>query len=357
MNTVIKDYDLSHNNTFAMRARCSEWIEFDSVSDLETLMPSVKERKWKVIGAGSNLLFTGDYDGVILHSNIKGIEFGEPDAEGYSLVRVGSGETLDEVIATLASRGLWGAENLSGIPGEAGAGAVQNVGAYGVEIKDILSCVEAFDTVTNRMVLFDVNECEYAYRDSRFKHSPDRGRYIITSVTLRVTRRHEPRLSYGSLDKVVTNAVPTPVEVREAVIATRRQKLPEVAVSDKDFADSTDPSAPWPSAAGSAGSYFKNPIVVPDLYRKIEEMVSPATVPHFFLDNGLVKIPAAWLIEQCGFKGYRKGNVGVWYKQPLILVNLTGHALPQEIISLERRIVDAVNSRFGILLTPEVEKV
>lgn len=357
MYNSVTDYDLFHHNTFAMRVKASEWIRFDSPGDLPAVLKHLEGRKWKVVGAGSNLLFTGDYDGVLLHSSIKGIEIGEPDREGTIMVRVGSGETFDDVIAHLASKGLWGAENLSGIPGQIGAGAIQNVGAYGVEIKDILESVEAYDTVANQMVTIGVKECEYAYRDSRFKHTPDRGRYIVTSVTLRVSQRPEPRLAYGALDKLVTHDNPTPVEIREAVISTRRAKLPEVPTLPSDFASSTDSSAPWPKAAGSAGSYFKNPLVPVETYQRLAAACAPANIPHYPSDNNLVKIPAAWLIEQSGFKGIRKGNVGVWYKQPLVLVNLTGRAAPREIIELEKEIISAVDTRFGIRLSPEVEKV
>lgn len=259
MYNSVPDYNLFHNNTFAMRVKASEWIQFDSPDDLPVIFQKLEGRRWKVIGAGSNLLFTGDYDGILLHSSIKGITIGQPDSYGTIKVKIGSGETFDDVISCLASKGLWGAENLSGIPGQIGAGVIQNVGAYGVEIKDILDSAEAYDTVTNKMVAIDVNECKYAYRDSRFKHSPDRGRYIVTSATIRVSERPTPKLTYGSLDKLVPHDNPTPVEVREAVIATRRTKLPDVATSPSDFSISTDTSAPWPTAAGSAGSYFKNP--------------------------------------------------------------------------------------------------
>lgn len=357
MIKIIPDCDLSSLNTFGMRVKCKKWIEFSEPSDLLQMGLKDESSHWKLIGGGSNVLFIQPNETILIHSTIKGVDISDPDSEGIIYVRIGSGEVFDDVIALLAQRGFWGAENLSGIPGQVGAGAVQNVGAYGIEMKDILHSVEVFDISTEQFKEFSVEECNYGYRDSRFKHYPDNHNYIITHVTIRVTEKYSPHLNYGSLDKSLSSSHPTPLDVRETVIATRGNKLPDIAVQPFFFSADNINSGIWPVAAGSAGSYFKNPVVTYDEYCRIVEQMNPVVVPHYMVSDGMVKIPAAWLIEQCGFKGYFVGNVGVWYKQPLILVNLTGQATPDEILLLEREIIEGVKSKFSISLSPEVEKV
>ncbi len=333
--------DIQPKNTFGISQKCRKWIDFDSPQDLPVIFSSMHEgERWKMIGAGSNLLFTGDFDGTLLHSAIKGVEISEENpADSSVLVRVGSGEVLDEVIRQLCERGIWGLENLSGIPGEAGAGAVQNVGAYGVEIKDCLHTVEVYDVVNNEFLSFDASHCGYAYRYSMFKAPENRGRYIITYVTFRLSTVAMPKLGYGSLAGMIGDRQPSPMEVRQAVIDTRREKLPEVGET------------------GSAGSYFKNPVVSEEFFNQIKNEIGPdVEIPHYKVADG-IKIPAAWLIDRCGWKGKVRGNAAVWHKQPLIIVNHTGHATAEEIIALEREIVNSVQSRFHITLSPEVEKV
>ena len=333
--------DIQSKNTFGISARCRRWIDFDTPQDLPVVFSSFPPgERWKMIGGGSNLLFTGDFDGVILHSRIKGVTISEENmTERSVMVRVGSGEVLDEVIEYLCERDVWGLENLSGIPGEAGAGAVQNVGAYGVEIKDCLHKVEVYDVERNEFMNLDVSECGYAYRYSMFKAPENQSRYIITYVTFKLSMLPMPKLGYGSLGSTFGHSQPSALEVRRAVIDTRREKLPEVG----EF--------------GSAGSYFKNPVVTEQLYEHIRsEMNSDIAIPHFAVDGG-IKIPAAWLIDQCGWKGKVKGNAAVWHKQPLIIVNHTGDATSDDILTLEREIVESVERKFHVTLSPEVEKV
>lgn len=252
-------------------------------------------------------------------------------------VIVGAGVTFDDFVAQTCGYGLWGAENLSLIPGEVGAAAVQNIGAYGVEVKDIISGVVCFDMLEKKKVKFQVSECGYGYRDSIFKRPENKGRYVVTSVLFRLSRKPVPKLAYKGIREALGGVEPqTPQQVRDAVICIRQQKLPD------------------PKILGSAGSFFKNPVVS----REVFGTISPdGTAPHYDLPDGNVKIPAAWLIDQCGFKGACEGGAAVYEKQPLVIVNQSGDASPEDIIALENRIISGVKERFGIDLHPEVEHI
>ncbi|MBR4002144.1 MAG: hypothetical protein IKI89_07265, partial [Bacteroidales bacterium] len=234
---------------------------------------------------------------------------------------------------------------LSLIPGETGAAAVQNIGAYGVEVKDIISGVVCYDTQTRTKCTFKVGECNYDYRTSRFKEAPDKGRYIVTSVLFRLTRTYSPKLEYKGIKEALGGKEPkTPQEVRDAVIKIRMEKLPD------------------PKVMGSAGSFFRNPIVSREKFQDIERIAKLRNgddyqVPHYDLDAARVKVPAAWMIDQCGFKGMRRGNAAVHHAQPLVLVNYTGNATPDEILELEGLIVSEVYDKFGVELIPEVEHI
>ena len=338
-----KEYskDLSKLNTFGMKVTARYFYEYDSLADLLDLDFEELARPVKHIGGGSNLLFTGDFSGTILHGAIRFTEVLSESSE-EALVSVGAGVVFDDFCAWAASKGLWGAENLSLIPGEVGASAVQNIGAYGVEVKDIIRTVYCYDTQEQEMVRFEVSECAYDYRDSFFKRSG--GRYIVTHVVFALQKGYSPQLDYGNIRTALGLAADAPVpdgltpgQVREAIIRIRREKLPE------------------PGKVGSAGSFFKNPLVSRAKYEDICASVpAEVKVPHYEV-GVLIKIPAGWLIEQCGWKGKRSGNAGVWDKQALVLVNATGQALPEEIVRLENKIIVSVRERFGIELSPEVE--
>jgi UDP-N-acetylmuramate dehydrogenase len=320
------------------------------------------------IGGGSNLLFTDDFKGTVLHSKINFIEVlddsqanpetstcssdpschSERSEESFPpvLVSVGAGVVFDDFCAWAAKEGLWGVENLSHIPGEVGASAVQNIGAYGVEVKDVIRKVYCYDTVEEEFVSFGVEECEYGYRDSIFKDPDVKGRYIVTHVVFALSRTPQPRLDYGHLKAAVESAGSdlTPALIRKVIIKIRKEKLPE------------------PSVMGSAGSFFKNPVITAEHFARIEaaakaEYGPDYKVPHYDLPDGTVKVPAAWMIEQCGWKGRRSGGAAVYDKQPLVIVNYTGEAYPEEIIGLERRIIASVKARFDIDLHPEVEHI
>ena len=379
--------DLTKMNTFGMKVKARCFVEYDSVADLvdiefEELAPPVLH-----IGGGSNLLFTDDFKGTVLHSKINFIEILESHSchsersEASStpvLVSVGAGVVFDDFCDWAAKEGLWGVENLSYIPGEVGASAVQYIGAYGVEVKDVIRTVYCYDTVEEEFVNFDVSECEYGYRDSVFKDPEVKGRYIVTHVVFALSRTPQPKLEYGNLKNALachpehaachpdhaschpehaachpehaachperSEGSLTPLQIRKAIIKIRKEKLPE------------------PSVVGSAGSFFKNPVISAEQFAKIEaaakaEQGADCKVPHYDLPDGTVKVPAAWMIEQCGWKGRRSGGAAVWEKQPLVLVNYTGEAYPEEIIGLERRIIDSVKNRFGVELHPEVDHI
>ncbi len=331
-------------NTFGMKVKARCFIEYDSVADLVDIEFEELARPVLHIGGGSNLLFTDDFKGTVLHSKI---DFIEIIVEGQEvLVSVGAGVVFDDFCAWAAKEGLWGVENLSYIPGEVGASAVQNIGAYGVEVKDVIRRVYCYDTVDEEFVNFDVDECEYGYRDSVFKDPEIKGRYVVTHVVFALSRTPQPRLDYGHLKEAVgLNANPdlvTPALIRKVIIKIRKEKLPE------------------PSVMGSAGSFFKNPVISMADFQRIEaaamaELGADYKVPHYDLPDGTVKVPAAWMIEQCGWKGRRSGGAAVWEKQPLVIVNYTGEAYPEEIVGLEKRIIASVKAKFGVELHPEVE--
>lgn len=319
-------------NTFRMDVRAKIYAEYRSVDELRELLQQYRGERLLHIGAGSNLLFTGDFNGVVLHSGMRRARATRED-DNNVFIEAENGLVLDELIAQLCDMGLSGMENLSYIPGEVGASAVQNVGAYGVEAKDVITEVRALAIADGSERTFTNAECCYGYRDSIFKNDL-RGQYIITDVTYRLDKQFVPKLDYGNLRGEV-GANPTPMDVREAVIRIRRQKLPEV------------------SEIGSAGSFFKNPIVPREQYEAIAAQYE--RVPHFDQEGG-VKIPAAWLIEQCGWKGKTIGGAQCYAKQPLVLVN-TGNATPQDVITLAQNICDSVHNKFGITISPEVNYI
>ena len=353
--------DLTKMNTFGMKVKARCFIEYDSVADLVDIEFEELARPVLHIGGGSNLLFTDDFKGTILHSKINFIEIldaetrhseeqGDVAISSKVLVSVGAGVVFDDFCDWAAKEGLWGVENLSYIPGEVGASAVQNIGAYGVEVKDVIKTVYCYDTIDEEFVNFDVEDLEYGYRDSAFKDPEIKGRYIVTHVVFALSRTPQPKLDYGHLKEAVychserSEESLTPSLIRKVIIKIRKEKLPE------------------PSVMGSAGSFFKNPVISAEHYARIEaaakaEYGADCKVPHYDLPDGTVKVPAAWMIEQCGWKGKRSGNAAVYDKQPLVIVNYTGEAYPEEIISLERRIISSVKAKFDVELHPEVDHI
>lgn len=342
MISELQNINIRPFNSFRIDAKCERWIEYTSPDDIPVILNSLDGKPFMNIGAGSNMLFTEDFHGSILHSKILDLEM-TPGQDATVKVKAGAGITFDTLIEQLATAGIWGAENLSGIPGEVGAAAVQNVGAYGVEACDIISNVSCYDTVEKRFKRINVEDCGYGYRNSMFKSQENRNRYIITAVEFDLSTLQSPKLDYGSLRKSFSSEPTSPMEIRTTIIQIRNEKLPDVAI------------------IGSAGSFFKNPIVDTETFKRIEEIAhnnygNDTHVPHYDMGSH-VKIPAAWLIDKCGLKGYRIGGAAVWNNQPLVIVNISGHASAKDILDLECHITNCVESEFGIRLYPEVEHI
>ena len=324
------NYSLLAHNTFGIDAKCCRFVEYSSVEEAQQIARELQE-SYLLIGAGSNLLLTQDFEGTVVHSALKGIE-----AQSDSHVRCGSGETWDEVVAWCVGHQLFGAENLSLIPGEVGASAVQNIGAYGAEVKDLIETVEAVEIGTGRLCVFTREECQYGYRDSRFKHEW-KNKYLITHVVYHLSN-DESRQSteYGNIRSELDRRgiqTPTAAELRQVVIDIRNAKLPD------------------PKVTGNAGSFFMNPVVE---RQKFEQLLAAyPDMPHYYIDADHEKIPAGWMIDQCGWKGRSLGRAGVHDKQALVLVN-RGGATGQEIVDLCNTIRADVKAKFGIDIHPEV---
>lgn len=325
-------------NTFNLPVTTDNLLTFTSIPHLRTILKDLRN-PFIVIGEASNILFTTrHYSGTILKSSISGYEFTESDS--HMLVTAGSGLHWDDFVAETTRRNLWGAENLSYIPGTIGASAVQNIGAYGAEAKDIIHSVEAIEIATGNKRIFSCNECQYAYRSSIFKHDLA-NRYIITSVTYCLSRTPRPNLSYKPLaEAFANNPNPSIEQVRNTVINIRKSKLPE------------------PSEIGSAGSFFMNPVIAQDDYERLKAKYPD--IPHYVVNDSVtnqvvgIKIPAAWLIDQAGLKGYTIGGASVHVTQPLVLINKSGSATPNDIVALSQYIINKVKSLYNITLHPEV---
>ncbi len=340
----LKDYSLLAHNTFGIDAKCSRFVEYASVEEAQQLVASLTEadQPLLILGGGSNLLLTGDYQGTVLHSAIMGIEVMEnssfenqEDEKGSVFLKCGSGEVFDDVVAYAVEHGYHGAENLSIIPGEVGASAVQNIGAYGVEAKDIIYKVEAVEIATGKVVNFDNADCQYSYRQSKFKHEW-RDKYLVTHVIYRLSKTFTPDLDYGNIRTSLAAkhiAEPTAQQLRDVIIEIRNAKLPD------------------PKVEGNAGSFFMNPIVEKAKYDELA--AQHPGMPHYTIDAAHEKIPAGWMIDQCGWKGKSLGRAGVHDKQALVLVN-RGGATGEEIVKLCETIRKDVFEKFGIEIHPEV---
>lgn len=332
----LQNYNLKAHNTFGIDARCSQFVEFVSVDDAQQIARELATtgQPLLILGGGSNLLLTQDFPGVVVHSAIQGMSVWQEGDDVF--VRAGSGMQWDDVVARCVSNGWHGMENLSLIPGEVGATAVQNIGAYGAEACDIICKVEAVKIGDGEVVAFAGADCGYGYRDSRFKHEW-KGHYLVTHVTYRLSCRFEPRLDYGNvraeLERIGVVGMPTAQQVRDVIVRIRREKLPD------------------PKIEGNAGSFFMNPVVARSKFLELQTQYPQ--MPHYHIDDEHEKIPAGWLIDQCGWKGRTVGNAGVHDRQALVLVN-RGGASGREIVSLCNTIRDDVSDRFGIEIYPEV---
>ncbi len=325
--------------TFGLPAECGRFIQDESSEDLRQLHQTGALKGALHIGGGSNLLFTtGRYDGTVLHCANRQYNLSTPDGNGKVRLEASAGCILDELCRICAERNLWGLENLSGIPGEIGGAAVQNVGAYGAEFKDVVEHVTVFDTETGETFTLSNEECRYGYRDSIFKHMESPGKLIVTAATILLDTSPHPRLDYAPLKKLFGDTPllrPTPMMMRDAVILLRNGKLPD------------------PRKTGSAGSFFKNPVLSKQRHELMESVLNKE-IPGHVTSTGDIKLSAAWLIDQAGCKSFSCGGASVWQTQPLVIVNATGDAAGKDVVTLECMIIDAVRQAFGVELSPEV---
>lgn len=335
---IFKNYDLTKLNTFGISAFAKFFVELNNESDIEEFFKSIefKNNQKLFLGGGSNILFTKDFDGIVVLNKLKGIEIIKEDKDNVFIKSMG-GEWWHDLVLFIVNRDLWGIENLSLIPGTVGATPIQNIGAYGVELKDILENVEAYEIETGAKKVFSKEECEFGYRDSIFKNKL-KNKYFISSIILRLNKVGKKNIDYKILKEYLEKnkiVVQSPKDISDAVSAIRKSKLPD------------------PIFIGNAGSFFKNVFVTKE---KIEEIKSQYEDVSFFKENEMIKIPAGWLIEKCGWKGKRIGNVGVHDKQALVLVNYGG-ATGEEIKNLSEQIIASVNSKFGLILEREVNLI
>jgi UDP-N-acetylmuramate dehydrogenase len=335
---ILKDYDLTILNTFGVPARAKFFVEVKSEAELQELLgkEEFKNNERLFLGGGSNVLFTKDWDGIVILNKLKGIEILE-DNQDDVIIKSMSGEIWHDLVLFAVERKLWGIENLSFVPGTVGAAPMQNIGAYGGELKNVLENVEAIDIASGIKKVFSRDECELGYRDSIFKNVI-KGKYFITAVTLRLSKIEKKNISYKVLrehleqNKIV---VKEPKDVSDAVTYIRKTKLPD------------------PKVLGNAGSFFKNVFV--DNAKLKELQVKYPDMPYF-TEGEAIKIPSGWLVEECGWKGKKVGNAGVHERQALVLVN-HGGASGQEIKALSDEIIDAVFKKFGLKLVPEVNLI
>lgn len=324
--------DLRDRNSFGVEQRAARLVEFETADDLRELFRGGISEPWYVLSGGNNILFTRDYDGVLITPVGRQITLLLDDGESV-LVRAEAGVEWDDLVEWTVERELWGIENLSLIPGKAGAAPVQNIGAYGCEAKDAIERVEMFCVETGTMLTLNGRHCGFAYRESVFKHEL-RGRVIITSVVFRLHRTPRPKLGYGDVEREVEARGGVSLRnIREAISAIRRAKLPD------------------PKQTGNAGSFFKNPVVEAPIAERL--LAQWPDMPHYPAPEGRVKLAAGWLIDRAGWKGRSEGHVGVHERQALVLVN-RGGATGSEVLAFARKVQQAVCERFGVEIDTEV---
>ena len=336
-----KEHSLQGLNTMGFNVIAKYFCEINTLDDIKKLIDNktFKESKKLFLGGGSNILFADEYfDGIVIHSNLKGISFveceqstdnGQPE---FLTARCMSGETWKDFVDFTVSNNLYGLENLVDIPGSVGAAPVQNIGAYGSEVKDCITRVYAINIENGEERIFENEECNFAYRNSIFKKEENK-KYFIYAIDFKLKKDAELKLEYGNIKEYLVKKnieSPTLSDVANAIKTIRAEKLPEVGV------------------VGSVGSFFQNPIIDADKYQSIKEKYPE--VPSYPNDNG-VKIPAGWLIDKAGWKGYRENHVGVWDKQALVLVHYGG-GKPEEILNLMKKIQESVKTNFGIEIKP-----
>jgi len=334
-----KNFSLKAYNTFGIDVRCALFAEVSSTDELREAIASeeFKTNSRLILGGGSNILFTKDFDGFVIKNSLKGIRILSED-DSHVRLKAGAGEVWHELVLFCIQNNYAGIENLSLIPGLVGAAPMQNIGAYGVELVSVFESLEAVHVHTGKEQVFWKSDCEFGYRESVFK-GKFKNQFIITSVTLQLNKKPVFNTSYGAICETLEKMGVKELSIKaisDAVIAIRSSKLPD------------------PKVLGNAGSFFKNPEVPENIYRQVKEKFPG--VPHYPASNGRIKIPAGWLIEQCGWKGKRIGNTGSHKDQALVLVNY-GNASGEEVWSLAMKIKDSVQEKFGIEMVPEVNVV
>ena len=333
MIRCFENADLSGRNSFRVAQRAARLVEFDSAGELPELFERYDMPLRRVLSGGNNILFTRDFEGLLITPCGQRSEVVAENGDRVT-VRVEAGVEWDDFVAMCVARGWWGAENLSLIPGKVGAAPVQNIGAYGVEARDIISSVEMYDIASGKTVTLAAEHCAFGYRESVFKHAL-KDKVVITAVEFRLTRCPEPKLGYGDVVREVeARGGATLANIRDAICSIRRSKLPDTSV------------------LGNAGSFFKNPVVTAE---KVGELLSkyPDMPVYPSGAEGMRKLAAGWLIDKAGMKGYRTGNVGVHDRQALVLVNFGG-AAGSEVLALAREVQRRVEEMFGIAVETEV---
>jgi UDP-N-acetylmuramate dehydrogenase len=332
---VHKNYFLKGLNTFGISVYAKYFSEFNSTAELQALLNVAdKQISTFILGGGSNILFTKDFDGFVLKNNIPGIEIIKEDEE-YIYIKAGAGINWHYFVKYCVDNNYAGVENLSLIPGNVGASPMQNIGAYGVEIKDVFYELEAFHLNEKSLQKFTSSDCEFGYRESIFKKK-FKNQFVILNVTYRLKKNPVFNISYGAIEQELNKMNIQDLSVKavsDAVINIRTSKLPD------------------PKIIGNAGSFFKNPVIKYDQFLQVQK--NHSGIPSYKQDDEQFKIPAGWLIEQCGWKGYRNGDAGCYEKQALVLVNY-GNATGKQILELSKKIKESVSEKFGILLETEV---
>ena len=334
--TIENNVSLKSLNTFGVEATAKYFAQIEKIADLQTLLenPIYQQNPKFILGGGSNILFTKDFEGLVLFNNLKGIEKVRETEEAV-WVKANSGENWHQFVLYCVEQGWAGIENLSLIPGSVGAAPIQNIGAYGVELKDVFSELEAFDLKTGEVEVFNREDCQFGYRDSIFKNTL-KGQYFVLSVTLKLSKVPQYKLDYGVIRQQLEAMKVSDLSVREvsnAICLIREKKLPN------------------PKKIGNAGSFFKNPVVSQSFFETLQKEY--ASIPFYTIDENLVKVPAGWLIEQCGWKGKKIGQTGAYKNQALVLINY-GSATGAEVAALADKIKESVKKKFNIDLEQEV---
>lgn len=333
--TVLENSSLKPYNSFGIDVKAERFISVSNLDELKLVLKGNYSEELFVLGGGSNMLLTQDLTATVLHINLKGIKIIQ-ETENYVYIQANAGENWHEFVLWTLSRDFGGLENLSLIPGNIGSSPIQNIGAYGVELKDHFVSCEAIDIQTTEMTNFNAEECDFGYRNSIFKNKV-KGKYIITSVTLKLSKKdHQLQTNYGSINEALTEigiTTPTIQDISNAVIRIRQQKLPD------------------PQELGNSGSFFKNPIISAGAFHELQHEFPE--MPNYKISENEFKIPAGWLIDRAGFKGYREGDAGVHKNQALVLVNY-GTATGTDILNLAKKIQDKIQTQFKIALEPEV---